>query len=484
MAIERGFWDDDPVEPAPPKKAPVEPRRAAPVEPTSDTPPEKPAAPKKVPVLTVTELTRKLAGLLQGLGRVRVEGEVSRVSRAASGHLYFDLKDLDAKISCKLWKSQRQAALRFDLEEGMRVIAHGSVDVYPPRGEYSLVVGRVERAGLGELLARLEELKARLRERGWFDRARPLPFLPRRIGVVTSRDGAAFQDVLKTRHRRWPGYALVLAHTQVQGPGASRRIAEALRRLDACGVDVIVLCRGGGSIEDLWAFNELPVAEAIWACSVPVISGVGHETDVTLADHVSDLRAHTPTDAAQSVIPERAVLTAELARARGHLTQAMNGVFARREHSLRSASTNRVLRDPRWILGARGRTLAHLFERLRNRSGTRVDRSRALLSELHRRIERRSPKVRLEEGVGALRDARRRLAQHGKGLLGPREHHFELLSRRLDDLSPLKILGRGYSITRKRGAAALRDAAQVQVGDQLETRLARGTVYSNVTRTE
>jgi len=285
-----------------------------------------PAAPDGPHLYTVRELTLDIKSRVEGLGRIGVEGEVSRITRAASGHLYFTLKDADAVLSCSIWRSRIARALPFELEEGMHVVAHGTLDVYAPRGTYSLQIDRLEPRGLGALLVRLEALKVELKERGWFGRERPVPAWPRPIGIVTSRDSAAFQDFLRTRSLRWPGYPVRLAHTRVQGPGAAEEIADAIARLDATGVDVIVLARGGGSLEDLWSFNELAVAEAIWNASVPVVTGVGHETDVTLADHVADLRAHTPTDAAQQVIPDRTELEDQLERLGGYLAQ---GVFLR-----------------------------------------------------------------------------------------------------------------------------------------------------------
>jgi exodeoxyribonuclease VII large subunit len=302
---------------------------------------------------------------------------------------------------------------------------------------------------------------------------------------VTSRDGAAFQDVLRTRSLRWPGYPLRLVHTPVQGTGAAQRIAAAIRRLDRSGVDVIVVCRGGGSLEDLWAFNELPVAEAIRAASVPVVSGVGHEVDVTLADLVADLRAHTPTDAAQAVIPERAAYLRELERAAGYLVRAVDGFLTGRERELARLSASPALRDPGRVLRMRSGELEHLFERLRGSATRRHDRASTQLGELHRRLERRGPRERVHDQERRLAEDRRRLLAWGRRALAEREQRFAVLAERLEGLSPLKILARGYSITTRLGAAqALRDAAELAPGDVLSTRLARGRVESSVTRIE
>ena len=235
-----------------------QPRQAA--QPQPDARPE-PA------ILSVGQLAQRVTTQLKGLGRVAVEGEVSDLKRPGSGHVYFDLKDDGALIRCAIWRSRAKAALRSRLETGMRVVCHGELDLYKPRGSFSLIVDRVEQKGIGALLAQLEELKAELAAQGYFERTRPLPALPRVVGVVTSRDGAAFQDFLRTRSLRWPLYPVRLAHTPVQGRAAAPAIADAIRALDHSGVDVIAVIRGGGSLEDLWGFNERPVAEASAAAS-------------------------------------------------------------------------------------------------------------------------------------------------------------------------------------------------------------------------
>lgn len=432
-------------------------------------------------VLTVGALTRQLRGTLQGLGRVSVEGEVSRVVRAASGHIYLDLKDAEAKISVTIWRSAVRSALKFDLAEGLQVVVHGQLDVYAPRGTYSLNAQRIEQAGMGAVLAKFELLKQSLADRGWFERARPLPALPRMIGVVTSRDGAAFQDLLRTRSLRWPGYPVRLAHTAVQGPQAAVSIGAAIGRLDASGVDVIVVCRGGGSLEDLWAFNELPVAEAIRAASVPVISGVGHETDLTLSDMVADSRAHTPTDAAQSVIPDRAALVSELERLAHHLGQGIDEVVRDREERLARAATSRMLRSGEHLLRDRARDLLRLGERLSAASQRVVERAGARLVELHPRLQSRSPRRLLEDRAIRVQAAALRLAPAIERTLTAREHGLRVAASKMDALSPLKILARGYSITtRADDSEPLTASLGLQIGDRLHSRLHAGTIVSEV----
>ena len=428
---------------------------------------------------TVGELTREIADLLGGLGRVAVRGEVSRVSRASSGHVYFDLKDSEAKLACKLWRTQVRRALSGELREGDEVVVHGRVDVYAPQGGYSLIVERVEARGLGALLAQLEALKAELREKGWFERRRPLPALPRVIGVVTSRDTAALADFLRTRSQRWPLYPVRLAHAPVQGAGAAVHIARAIARLDASGVDVIVVCRGGGSLEDLWAFNERAVAEAVWAAGVPVVTGVGHETDTTLVDLVADRRAHTPTDAAVAVIPERATYEAALERAAHHLGEALDRRLEQVEERLARAARSRWLASPRWILGDRAAELTRAGRGLTARTAERLRASTGRLAELRARVERHRPGLQLEARAARLERAAERSRERLRARLEAAQRRLEVAAGKLAALDPEAILGRGYSILfAADGRTPLRSVGQVAPGAELVTRLADGRVRS------
>jgi exodeoxyribonuclease VII large subunit len=436
-------------------------------------------------VLTVTQLTRRIAALLEGVGRVSVEGEVSGLKRAQAGHVYFDLKDLDSKISCAIWRSQVEHALRFELADGMQVIVHGRLDLYAPRGSYSLIVQRVESSGLGTMLQRLEALKRELSEKGWFDRKRPLPPMPRVIGVATSRDGAALRDFLRTRSLRWPLYPVRIAHTAVQGPGAAAEIARAIRALDASGVDVVVVCRGGGSLEDLWAFNEREVAQAIRDCGVPVVSGVGHETDFTLADLVADARAHTPTDAAVRTIPDLAQLREALERASGHLARAIDGALDERAERLDRIARARVLRGARWILGDRAAALERARRSLALAAAGRCDALAARAAELERRLERSSPLRSLEVRLASLDLARVRLGAAARRALERAAERCAGAQRGLAQLSPLAVLARGYSITTRAGSRQpLVSSAGLRPDEELVTRFASGRATSRVVATQ
>jgi len=469
------FDDLPPPRPRSERDAGGRPERALP----RPSPP--PASAPEPRVWSVSALTDVLAGRLRELGRLAVEGEVTRASQAGSGHVYFTLKDAGAVLDCKIWRSAVGRALRGRLEEGARVVAHGALDVYAPRGTYSLIVERVERRGIGELLARLEELKAELRSRGWFDRARALPRLPRCVGLVTSRDADAFQDILRTRSLRWPLYPLRLCHARVQGAGAAREIAEAIARLDASGVDVIVLARGGGSLEDLWCFNELAVAEAIWAARVPVVTGVGHQTDVTLADLVADHRAHTPTDAAQTVIPDRAALFGALERAGAYLIEALHRQLAARAERLERLAGRRVLRGADGLLAERAAALARSARRLALAGARRGEQADGRLAALAARLARHGPEARLERLETRLAGVAERLARAPQRALAGRTETLAMLERSLEAVSPFAVLRRGYSITRLLGSdGALRDARAVAPGARLETLLLAGRVVSEV----
>jgi exodeoxyribonuclease VII large subunit len=461
--------------------APAPPQAPAPIPTPTPTPV---AARPEPPLFTVSELSAAIQGRLAELGRVRVEGEVSQKKRAAAGHVYFDLKDGGAKLACKIWQSQVARVVRFELAEGAQVIAWGKLDLYAPQGGYSLICDRLEPLGLGALLAQLEARKAELKARGWFERKRPLPAFPRTIGLVTSRDGAALRDFLRTRSLRWPGYPVRLVHSAVQGPGAAESIATALRAMDASGVDVIALVRGGGSLEDLWAFNELAVAEAIFQARVPVVTGIGHETDTTLADLVADRRAHTPTDAAQTLIPDRSELCARIARLGNYLTESFERLHAERVQRFERLASRPVLRGAGWILDERARALVGCHARLDGALAGSLERRATELSRLHTRFARRTPAGELARRAQRLATAQLRLSGAAGRALERREASVKLSARALESVSPLAVLARGYALVRKPGAGAVTDARALVPGDEVEARLAQGSFRARVESVE
>ncbi len=431
-------------------------------------------------IWTVSELVGELNSLLeQGFAGLAVDGEVTNASVSGRGHLYFTLKDGAAALDCVMWGS-RAERLRFRLEDGLAVRALGSLGIYPQRGRLQMVVEALEPQGLGALQLAFDQLKQRLAAEGLFapERKRALPVFPRRIGIVTSRTGAALRDMLKVL-RRTPFAEVLLAHAQVQGEGAAEQVAVAVDRLGASGlVDVVIVARGGGSLEDLWAFNEEPVARAIAACPVPVVSGVGHETDVSIADFVADLRAATPTQAAE-LVAER-------------LDSCMRRV---------DDAGLRLARDLRRHLGlARARLeglegssgLARLPHRLRL-AAARLERADRLAAVLRRRLDRLH--VRTEAARAGLRRLPGRVAAggHRRLLTSRRELLVQLMRSRLDRLArgvaaserslghlgPLAVLERGYSITTLvDDSAPLKEASKVRPGQVISTRLAHGELRS------
>jgi exodeoxyribonuclease VII large subunit len=386
-------------------------------------------------ILTVSQLNTYLRESLDAdeiLQDLWVEGEISNLSRPASGHWYFTLKEGDAQIRAACWKSY-VARISTLPANGDAVLAHGRVSFYEAGGQLQLYVDMIRPAGVGLLHARFEELKARLDAEGLFDpsRKRELPPLPRRIGLVTSPSGAALRDILNVLSRRYPLAEVLLAGCQVQGDGAAETVVEALYALYEQDVDVIIVARGGGSIEDLWAFNEEIVARAVFASPVPVISGVGHETDTTIIDYVADLRAPTPSAAAELVAPDVAALADDLAALGDQLG------FAMRQH---------------------------------------VEGARADLAEQQRRLNQRSPIARLVRDRQALDELLRRAGAQLAHRVALQRARLEGGRAQLAALSPLATLERGYAIVRRAAdEQVVTTPKQVPVGDELEVTVQGGS---------
>jgi exodeoxyribonuclease VII large subunit len=410
-------------------------------------------------VLTIAELVGGVRELLEELGPVWVVGEISNLRRAGSGHAYFTLKDDDAQLRAVLFRGNA-VRIPFDPEEGLEVIAGGELTVYSARGDLQLIVRQLEPRGRGALQLAFEQLRARLEAEGLFadEIKRELPRFPRRVGVVTSPSGAALHDVIHVTGRRFPATPLLLAPTRVQGEGAQDEIAAALARLARVpDVDVILLVRGGGSLEDLMAFNTERVARAIRACPVPVIAGVGHELDVTIADLAADARAATPSAAAQLALPDRGAVAGELDALVHNL---MRAAFANTRDARRTlAGLARALRAqaPTARLAARRVRLAALARSLLVAGGTLARERRSALAPLAARLAA----------------AAQRLAPERRARLGT-------AAARLDALSPLAVLGRGYALARGPRGEILRDAGQVAAGDEIALRLARGELSAVV----
>ena len=418
------------------------------------------------------------------LGNVWVEGEVSNLARPASGHVYFSLKDSGAQVRCAMFRT-RNRAVGFEARDGMKVVAYGRVSLYTPRGDYQLIVEALEAAGEGLLRMRFEQLKQKLFEEGLFDTAlkRPLPRWPRAIGVVTSASGAAVRDIITVLRRRCPALPVIVYPTSVQGEGAAAEIAAAIataNRRAEC--DVLIVGRGGGSLEDLWSFNEEIVARAIHASTIPVVSAVGHEVDFTIADMVADLRAATPSAAAELVSPDMLDIESRLAQSRQRLVQTMSQSLKR--HARELEQLQRRLISPRRRLELHFQRLDELLARLPNALTTQLALKRSQLRALEARVASHSPRARIATHKGELEHARHRLNAAMRRVLEQRDAGLSRCERVLRALGPGATLERGYAIVTDEKGQLLRDAQHVEIGATLTTRLARGRFDAQVLKRE
>jgi exodeoxyribonuclease VII large subunit len=480
-------------------------------------------------VYTVSRLNREVRVLIErGLGVVWVEGELSNLSVPSSGHWYFSMKDRDAQLRCAMFR-QRNMSVGFTPKAGQQILARGRVSLYEPRGDYQFIVEHLEEAGVGALKREFERLKAKLAAEGLFalERKRSLPRFPRRIGVVTSPTGAALRDILHILARRFPPAAVLIYPTPVQGDAAIPSIVEAIETASArAECDVLIVARGGGSIEDLWAFNDERVARAIRASAIPIVSGIGHEIDFTIADFVADARAPTPSGAAELVAPDRAACLEALARNLERLTACMRrelrsvssrfdaaslrlklshpGVrltqqtqrldeleqrltaFMRREFRsiasrFEAASLRLKLAHPGLRLAQQRQRLDDLEQRLNGAMRGALHSDRTRITEMFTRLVHQSPahsvrEYRLRHGALASR------LQHAvKECVSRAEHRLGLAIRTLNTVSPLATLGRGFALVKRVSDGKLiTDADAVAVGDEIEARLANGTLKARV----
>ena len=439
--------------------------------------------------MTVSELTADIRGVLDAtFGDVWVRGEISQPRTPASGHVYLTLKDEGAVMPAVIWRSTA-TRLRFRPEEGQEVLVRGGIDVYPPHGRYQLIIRRLEPVGEGALRLAFEQMRARLEAEGLFDEEhkQDLPAMPRRIALITSRTGAAVRDMVTVIRRRFPSVDLLLLSVRVQGPGAAEEIAAALERADTIArADVILVGRGGGSLEDLWAFNEEIVARAIHACATPVVSAVGHETDVTIADLVADVRAATPSQAGELVVPVLDDLREALDAEQDALVHRMRVRLERAWQRVEALGDRPVLRDPAGSLRGRRETLAHLAHRLGARS-PRADLARRA-RDLRGLAARLTPPLvrRIRREQAALDGTQAELQRAARQRWHDADRQLESLRDRLRALSPLAVLGRGYSLTtRAEDGAVLRRSSDVAAGDRLRTATADGgAIHSTVDRVE
>ena len=439
-------------------------------------------------ILTVSDLTATIRSILENAySEVWLEAEISNCRLWNTGHLYFTLKDTGAQIKAVMFKSDVRS-LKFKPEDGLHVLVRGRISVYEPKGEYQIVCERMEPHGLGALQLAFDQLKRRLQAEGLFDaaRKRALPSLPRKIGIVTSLDGAAIRDIVKVLGRRYPNAHLVIRPARVQGEGAAADVARGITDIvKVAGIDVVIVGRGGGSVEDLWAFNEEVVARAIVASPVPIISAVGHEVDVTIADFAADVRAPTPSAAAEIVVARKEDFCSHIERLSDRLTGAVRGSVARLESRVHVLNRRPGFAGWSARLALRGRHCADTTHALRHAVRSSVSRRVRAFQALRLQLEQYDLRRRLGT-------VRARLVRVDGTLLAAamRRHHgaearLHTCAARLNSLSPLAVLGRGYAVVWDESRTrVIRTASDVKAGDAVRVTLSEGELTCEVVKTD
>jgi exodeoxyribonuclease VII large subunit len=437
-------------------------------------------------ILTVSELTREIKDILEmQFADILVEGEISNLKVPPSGHIYFTLKDDLSQIRVVLFKNQARS-LRFSPEDGLHVICRGRVSLYEKRGEYQLILEEMEPKGIGALQLAFLQLKERLEKEGFFDasRKRPIPMVPQKIGIVTSPTGAVIRDMLQIIERRFENVHLLLYPVRVQGEGAASEIAKGIEYFnEQMEVDVIIVARGGGSLEDLWAFNEEEVARAIFYSQIPILSAVGHETDYTISDFVADVRAPTPSAAAELVVKDKRDVKNTLQFLEVRLgSEVLQTLQEGRTHL---SHLNKRLRDPKKRIEEDFLKVDDLFNRFLFLASWIVNTKREKHLHLYEGLFLRNPNQKVKHLRRFISETERRLLQNIKHSIEIWRQRLEGKMGQLDSLSPVSILQRGYSITRKiPSLEILRDSSQVKEGDRVEVRLFRGTLVCGVEKSE
>jgi len=445
-----------------------------------------PETPTNAEIYSVSQLNREARQLLENeLPDVWIEGEISNLAQPGSGHLYFTLKDSAAQLRCAMFRGNNRR-LTFSPQDGTQVLARGRVSIYEPRGSFQFIVSHMEEAGEGILRRRFEQLKQRLSAEGLFDEAhkQPAPALPERIGVVTSPSGAAIRDILHVLERRYPLAEVIVYPTRVQGTGVEHEIATAIQTADErreC--DVLILARGGGSLEDLWCFNEEIVARALYECNLPVIAGVGHEVDFTIADLAADVRAPTPSGAAELVTPDRAELLSTMQSMERRLIRTLNT-------TLRGRSENILQLTARLRRSHPGTRLQQLQQRTDDLHRQMISGLQSILLNRHvrqqhllQRLQAACPIPRILRTTSEIDKLGARMTGSIQERLGGLANRLALAAGQLNAVSPLATLERGYAVVRSQDTGrVITDSQQVQPGQKLTTRLARGSVDSTVDR--
>lgn len=434
-------------------------------------------------IWSVSDLTARIRDLLAGeFAEISVEGEVSNAHAAQSGHLYFTLKDARAQIRCVCFRNQLMR-LKFRPEDGLHVTVRGSISVYEQRGEYQIYVEHVDPVGLGALQLAFEQLKKRLEAEGLFDadRKKPLPMLPQRIGLVTSPRGAAVRDVVRILRRRFPNLHLILYPVRVQGEGAADEIAAAIKYFNRKQLaDVLIVARGGGSLEDLWAFNEENVVRAIAACTIPIVTGIGHETDFTISDFVADVRASTPSAAAELVVQSRQEFDRHLAELRHKLGQHMRYKLLEARHRLRELGIHRAERELKDLLRRSRQHTDELTAQLADGLRGRLDRLRRRYTTAQTHLLGIDLRARFRTFALKLAQASSGLDVRIERVLVAKRQRLERRVLQLEERSPLRVLERGYAICYDAEGNVVRATDGVALGDRVRVQLSRGVLGAEV----
>ena len=431
--------------------------------------------------ISVTELNHQVKSLLENsFLTIHVEGELSNFVRPSSGHWYFTLKDSGAQVRCAMFRNRNQY-LKYQPKNGDQVVVRAKVSLYPGRGDYQLICDYMEDSGVGSLQRAYEELKFKLQQQGLFDPAfkKPIPAKPKHLGVVTSPTGAAIHDILTVLKRRYPSLPVTVFPTAVQGAEAAGQISDAIRLANEQGqCDVLIVGRGGGSLEDLWPFNEAIVAQSIFHSEIPIISAVGHEVDVSIADFVADLRAPTPSAAAEQISPDQTQLQLQIKQLYQRLLQSWQRQLNERQQRLQW--TRSRLRHPGDKLKEQAQRLDELELRLQRNMQYRLQRQQDRFSHLQERYRHSAPTARISAGQQHLASIEHRLQQQMQNLISQQQIKLRGLASTLHSVSPLATLERGYAIVQDQDGTVVQDIDQVQPGQTMETRLHNGRFTSQV----
>ncbi|KTD22397.1 exodeoxyribonuclease VII large subunit [Legionella londiniensis] len=436
---------------------------------------------KTMQILTVSELNRAVRNLLEfEMGEISVKGEVSNLSRPSSGHFYFTLKDEHAQLRCVYFRNRHHTA-PCSLQNGLQMMAKGKLSIYEARGDYQLIVSELSEMGEGDLFRQFELLKKKLALSGLFDTAKkkPLPRFPRSIGIITSSSGAALRDILTTLKRRYPIATVIVYASEVQGKQAAPQLIKALKaaNLDK-RCDVLILARGGGSIEDLWAFNDEKLAYAIAESSIPVVSGVGHETDFTIADFVADFRAATPTAAAETITPSYTDLFNYLKDMETRLYNAILRLLQHKKLLLKHQMEKIIA--PRWLIETQWQKLDYLTNHLHRNMQHSLQEKKHRLHFLLNRLKHQNPRILLAQTKIHLKLLEEEIKRHAMRQITIYRQHLQTLLATLHAVSPLATLDRGYAIVSHQ-QKILFSSSQVEIGDEVDIRLAQGTLCGKIT---